>query len=199
MRADNRVELVGTVAAEPVFVYRMGLRAVYAIRVCVTRLSNVSDILPVYIWEEQRLPFVAVGQRVYIAGEMRSFSQYTAGKNKLILYVQAMRIVPCEQSDSNFVRLIGQIAQAPVLRRTPFGREICDVMLTVRRNAYKSEFLPIIVWGPVARRVAHLHAGETLRLDGRFQSREYEKRMPDGAIDPRTAYEVSCTHLHENL
>lgn len=122
-------------------------------------------------------------------------SENHSGRSKLILYTQAFRICPTEDEDVNNATLWGQIARAPIYRRTPFGREICDIMLSVRRNAYKNEFLPVIVWGPLSRSISRMSVGDSLRLCGRFQSREYEKQMPNGSVDLRIAYELSCTRV----
>jgi len=202
MSAQNSIELAGRIVSAPVFVYRQGMRGVYEISLAVTRLSGARDILPIYIWDEMLLPFVCPESRVLVRGELRSYSRVQGdaggcqgGRSKLILYAQAFRICPTEGEDANNAALWGQIARAPIHRRTPFGREICDVMLSVRRNAYKNEFLPVIVWGPLSRHVSRMCVGDSLRLCGRFQSREYEKQLPNGTVDLRTAYELSCTRV----
>ena len=192
----NTVELIGTIASEPVFVYRNKIRSYYTLQLAVNRLSPACDMLPVYLHEEHLLPFVERKQRVKVEGALRTYSQYEVDKKRLIVYVQAFRISPTDLPDANRICLQGSVAKLPILRRTPFGREICDILLLVRRNASKCDMVPVIVWNALAQRAANLRAGDPLCIEGRFQSREYEKRMPDGACELRVAYEVSCSLIH---
>ena len=195
MSQRSMVECVGTIVGEPVFAYRSNMHSFYSIKLAVCRLSSACDVLPVYLFEEQLFPFVACKQRVLISGELRSYSQVTGEKRRLIVYIQAYRICPTEHPDENRVCLQGYVVKPPILRRTPFGKEICDILLLVRRNANKSDTVPIIAWNTMARRTVHLCAGDTLCIEGRFQSREYEKRFPNGDCLIKTTYEVSCSDI----
>ena len=42
---------------------------------------------------------------------------------------------------------------------------------------------------------ASLQEGDKVQLVGRFQSRAYQKQLPDGNVVEKTAYEVSVGHL----
>jgi len=195
MSQHNTVELIGTVATDPIFVYRGKAGSYYSLQLTVNRLSSTCDKLPVYLREEQILPFVERRQRVCVTGELRTFSRIEDEKKRLIVYCQAHRIHPTELGDANRVCLQGSLIKMPTLRCTPFGREICDILLLVRRRAGKSEAVPIILWNALARRAARLVSGDPLCIEGRFQSRVYEKRLPGGDCEMRTAYEVSCSGI----
>ena len=91
----------------------------------------------------------------------------------------------------NRVTLQGIICKDPVYRRTPLGREICDVMLAVNRPYRRADYLPCILWGRCAQEVSAYPVGTPLLLTGRLQSREYIKLI-DGAAEQRTAYEISA-------
>ena len=91
--------------------------------------------------------------------------------------------------------MTGAICKPPSFRTTPFGREIADLMLAVNRSFGKSDYIPCIAWGRTARYASTLQVGDKLRIQGRFQSREYQKQMPDGAVISRIAYEVSISRL----
>lgn len=67
--------------------------------------------------------------------------------------------------------------QKPIYRKTPFGREISDILLAVNRAYNKSDYIPCIAWGRTARFCENLEVGTELRVTGRVQSREYEKNM----------------------
>ena len=79
----------------------------------------------------------------------------------------------------------------PTYRRTPLGREICDVMLAVPRAFHRADYLPCILWGRTAQEVAACQIRDRLSIHGRLQSRIYTKLTEDGAIE-RTAYELSA-------
>lgn len=39
--------------------------------------------------------------------------------------------------------------------------------------------------------------GDKIQINGRLQSREYEKQLEDGTVEQRTAYEVSVSAICE--
>ena len=86
------------------------------------------------------------------------------------------------------------LGKSPVFRRTPLGREICDLMLAVNRRYGRCDYLPCIAGGALAQRCAALSVGDRLSLEGRLQSRTY-KKVVDGREEERTAFEVSVMRL----
>ena len=82
-----------------------------------------------------------------------------------------------------------------MFRTTPFNREICDVLLAVNRQYNKSDYIPCIAWGRNARFVRSLPVGEHIRIIGRIQSRQYQKKLDDDVVVTRTAYEVSINKI----
>ena len=96
---------------------------------------------------------------------------------------------------SNEVTLTGYICKKPIYRKTPFGREIADVLLAVNRAYNKSDYIPCIAWGRNARFCENMQVGTELKIIGRVQSRAYEKKHEDGTIENRMAYEVSVGSL----
>ena len=69
--------------------------------------------------------------------------------------------------NANEIFLEGFVCKKPNYRKTPFGREIADVMLAVNRPYGKADYIPCIVWGRNARYVESLEVGECIRLYGR--------------------------------
>ena len=106
-------------------------------------------------------------------------------------------LVETAGEDVNIIELKGAICKPPVLRRTPLGRCICDMMLAVNRRYGRADYLPCIAWGQVAMVTGQLPVGSTLALEGRVQSRVYTKVL-DGVPQERTAYEVSIMRLQED-
>ena len=91
--------------------------------------------------------------------------------------------------------LIGYICKKPIYRKTPFGREISDILLAINRAYNKSDYIPCIAWGRNARFCENMEVGTEVKLIGRVQSRTYEKKFEDGTVETRVAYEVSIGNL----
>ena len=78
------------------------------------------------------------------------------------------------------------------------GREICDLMIAVNRMYNKSDYIPCIAWGRNATFAEKLDVGTKIYIEGRLQSREYKKKLDDGTMQLRRAYEVSVLRLEED-
>ena len=93
----------------------------------------------------------------------------------------------------NDATFIGYICKNPIYRKTPLGREIADALIAVNRSYKKSDYIPCILWGRNAKFCETLDVGSMVKLNGRIQSRKYEKKTENGEIIPMTAYEVSIS------
>ena len=96
---------------------------------------------------------------------------------------------------TNEVVLIGFVCKKPIYRQTPFGREIADLLLAVNRAYNKSDYIPTIAWGRNARFCQNIEVGAQVKIIGRVQSRQYEKKHEDGTVEAKIAYEVSVCSL----
>ncbi len=171
----------------------------YEFKVAVDRLSKVTDVVPVTVSERSLVgKTLKEGDLVKVCGEYRSYNKLVSDKSRLILHVFAKEIEVCESLEENLneVKLTGFLCKNPVYRKTPFDREICDILLAVNRpNYHKTDYVPCILWGRNARFMAEQNVGCKVELTGRIQSREYSKTSPDGQIEVKTAYEVSCQRI----
>lgn len=140
-----------------------------------------------------------VGKIVRISGQFRSYNRHEDNKNRLVLSVFARKF--SSELEENFVfnenciSLNGNICKLPVYRKTPQGREIAEIFLAVNRPYGKSDYIPCICWGRNARFASGLKVGTRLQIEGRIQSREYQKRISDDEYETRIAYEVSTSRL----
>ena len=153
---------------------------------------EVLDLLPV-IAEESLLNAADLsdGEMFTVAGQIRSHNIRSDGRRHLLIFVFANAIV-CEDGDPvNDVILEGPICREPTYRRTPLGREICDIMLAVPRAFKRADYLPCILWGRTAQEVSRCHIRDRIRICGRLQSRVYNKVTENGT-EERTAYEISA-------
>ena len=161
------------------------------------------DVIPLMISE--RLIDVTKdyrGMKIEVAGQFRSYNRHEGTKNKLVLsiFVRELRFLeddemPEEQSKSNQIFLDGYVCKPPIYRKTPLGREIADILVAVNRPYGKSDYIPCIAWGRNARFAGGLETGEHIQIQGRFQSREYAKKISDNEVETRTAYEVSVSKI----
>ncbi|MDE6182041.1 MAG: single-stranded DNA-binding protein, partial [Eubacteriales bacterium] len=118
-------------------------------------------------------------------------------KNHLILTIFAKDINLNLEIDKNpnQVMLNGFLCKPPIYRKTPFGREIADILLAVNRSYNKSDYIPCITWGRNAKFANNLEVGQNIIITGRMQSRNYQKKLENGEIIEKVAYEVSVSKL----
>ena len=207
---NNYLVLVGKITSEKVFSHEIYGESFYIFNVEIPRLSGTSDCIPITISERLISNFdLSIGKNVIIEGQFRSYNTYENQKSRLVLTVFAKDIKELEeetQTDedsegvreeriSNEVVLTGYICKKPIYRKTPFGREISDILLAVNRAYNKSDYIPCIAWGRNARFCENMEVGTEVKIVGRVQSRMYEKKHEDGTIEPRVAYEVSVGSL----
>ncbi len=199
--ANNVISLVGVIVSDFTFSHRVYGEGFYNFNIEVVRLSQVSDTLSVAISErlvdKNTLP---IGTQVHILGQIRSYNSFTEGdrRNKLILTVFVREIEKLDDMlnmNPNDVYLDGFICKPPVYRTTPFGREITDLLLAINRSYNKSDYIPCITWGRNARFAGKLAVGDNVKIYGRMQSRNYQKKYENGDVIDRVAYEVSVSKL----
>lgn len=198
---NNDVSITGLISSPITFSHSCHKVRFFKFIVDSIRLSNIVDSIPVIIPERLLDDFISIGNIVTIKGQYRSFNQRDSdGKRHLLLHISASEIKPamaCDNLDDNSINLIGYICKTPIYRETPLGRIISDVILSVPRSTGISDYIPCIFWGMNAVFVSLLDVGVNLSLNGRIQSREYTKRLSDGSIEKRTAYEVSVRVFEE--
>lgn len=188
----NQITLRGTLASVPQFSHENHGRKFYRFTLETPRLSGAVDLLPV-IAEETILNSADLsgGEMLTVTGQIRSHNIRTDGARHLLIFVFAGSLT-CEDGEPlNDVTVEGALCREPTYRRTPLGREICDVMLAVPRAFQRADYLPCILWGRTAQEAAACHTRDTIRICGRLQSRVYTKLTPDGP-EERTAYEISA-------
>ena len=196
---SNSIRLCGSCAGRPVYSHSSRGQDFFTFPLAVERLSGSVDLLNLILREEQldALELKNAG-KIRVTGELRSFNNRRGEGAKLVITVFVREIGFCDDADENLVRLRGTLCKPPQLRQTPLGREICDLMLAVNRPYGRSDYLPCICWGSLARRAALWEQGSRVRLEGRFQSREYRK-LTELGTQLRTAYEVSAAEIQEDL
>lgn len=194
----NRVYIEGIIISDLTFSHEMYGEGFYNIKVEVPRLSETSDNLPITVSERLLTDIdTSIGNKIKIEGQLRSYNKFIDGANRLILTIFAREIKPVEEisKSPNQIFLDGFICKAPVYRTTPFGREITDLLIAVNRPYNKSDYIPAIAWGRNARFSNLLEVGAHIRIWGRIQSRDYEKKISEENVIKKTAFEVSISKM----
>ena len=199
MENNNFISLQGKVDGDVEFSHRVLDEDFYKFMLNVSRLSGVVDSLPVTV-PERLLENVQLndGDAIALTGQLRSYNKYQENRTRLILTALAKSIetIDDENENPNNVMLNGYVCKIPTYRKTPFGREITDVIIAVNRAFNRSDYIPTICWGKNAVLCRDLPVGANVLIKGRLQSREYTKKLGED-FEIRTAYEVSVGEIEE--
>ena len=197
---NNTVTIAGKVVSDIEFSHEVYGEGFYSFLLEVPRLSDSSDTIPVTISERlitRQKP--EIGAIIEVEGQFRSYNSFNNETNRLILTVFARDITFLEDEtkikNPNQIYLNGYVCKRPVYRTTPFGREITDILLAVNRPYNKSDYIPCISWGRNARFSESLHVGDNIKVWGRIQSRTYQKKLDNGEVASKVAFEVSVSKM----
>ena len=191
-QSTNQITIRGSLVSLPEYSHENHGKRFFRFFLEVPRLSGAVDTLPV-VAEEAILNAMDLsgGDMLTVYGQIRSHNQRMDGRRRLLIFIFAASIV-CEDGEPiNECILEGPLCREPVYRRTPLGRQICDIMLAVPRTFRRADYLPCILWGKTAQLGSHCHTRQRLQICGRLQSRIYTKLTEDGPQE-RTAYEISA-------
>ncbi|NMA24734.1 MAG: single-stranded DNA-binding protein [Clostridiales bacterium] len=192
---NNVIELCGSIADKPRFSHIGGNDNYFTFPLDIERLSGYVDTVNIIVRQDmlEKLE-IEDCRRLAVIGELRSFNNKRGEGSRLIISVFAKEMYFTDEEDRNSASLTGAVCKKPNLRKTPMGRQICDIMLAVNRRYGRSDYLPCIAWGRLAERASELKVGDTISLEGRLQSRKYIKTV-GGVMTERTAFEVSIVTI----
>jgi len=194
-QTNNHALLRGFVMDTPVESHKVHGIQFYRFPLCVPRLSGREDILNVLIPAPLLLACpLTPNLHVEVTGEIRSFNNRSGVGNRLLITLFARTLTPTEEEFCNELSLNGVICKPPILRRTPLGRDICDILLAVNRKYRRADYLPCIAWGSLAVYCAQLQVGDPILINGRLQSRQYTKNLENQSIE-HTAFEISVMSM----
>ena len=141
----NRVQHCGTVDSAPALSHVNHGVSFYKFTLAVERLSGLADKLTV-IAAQPLLESAAIreGDTVTVRGQLRSFNNKSGQGSRLVISVFAHALEKGGDTPFNLIQLSGILCKPPVLRRTPLGREISDIILAVNRRYGRADYLPCI-------------------------------------------------------
>ena len=196
----NQIEVCGRFVQELRKSHETHGEKLFVGSIAVSRLSGVQDILSVTV-PGRLYGHVARLQdnAIRLKGELRSYTKTVDGKNRLTLTLYVQEADEASKDAQNDAQLSGFVCKKPIYRITPYGRELCDVMIAVNRLHSKSDYIPCIAWGGNAKLLSLYHVGDTISVSGRIQSREYEKVLDSGEKIKRTVQEVSIFKMDAEI
>lgn len=186
----NKITLSGMVASVPELSHEILGEKFYKFYLISRRTSRAEDELPCLV-SEILMKGIEADKKIKITGEIRT--RNTNGHLKISVFAQ--EVFPYDGQDKNIVDLRGFICKEPKYRITPLGRQITDFLVANNRKYGKSDYIPCITWGRNAVKVSDMPVGTELHIIGRLQSRKYQKQLPNGMRNTRTAYELSADRI----
>ena len=100
------------------------------------------------------------------------------------------------RNGDNHIYLNGFLCKPPYFRiKKTSGRHITDLLLAVNRPYGKSDYIPVLAWGRLADLTAGCQVGDRIAVNGRIQSRTYQKKRADGTVKTREVYEISGSRV----
>lgn len=190
---DNAVALIGIMVQElekVTSIYGQQYKG-YSTVIKTARKSGQEDEAVVFCPEDVQQ--ITAGTPVICYGKLQTFKNYKSGK--VLVYVLAeMFIAAGERYEAeNEVRLKGALGKGITYRQTPNGKHITDIKI-ITPNAIReggSCYVPAICWNRAADEVKDWAEGTQVEVEGRLQSRTYQKKTEDGETVALTCYEVS--------
>ena len=150
---NNKIYVAGVIAKTPVFNHQIYGESFYNVILEVQRLSKQTDMVPILI-SDHLLDIDLLKPKVMLEvnGQVRSYNNIDkADKKRLVvnIFAREAKIIESFKDIDNFndVFFDSFICKDPNFRVTPFGREICDLLVAVNRAYKKSDYIPCICWG----------------------------------------------------
>lgn len=198
----NKVQVTGRVVSELKEDHVYKKIKIYKFFISIPRLSGICDILPVMISEniikENKLE-IKEGINITIDGEYKSYDDMAGGKKRLILYIHANEIKNYISNEdiitNNKIILQGMVCSKGELRISRKGRRYVDILVKVD-SLNSTYYIPCIIWNWHKNKGRKLKLGETILLEGRIQSKIYEKKYESGESENKVAYEVSILRFN---
>ena len=138
------------------------------------------------------------GEQIALVGNIRSYSEKLETKNKVHLYVFTYFDKPENDSEEEVVwnsfEVDGRICKIDNIRTSVNGKQNIHFILAnniISKNTHQklNTYIPMVAFGDTAVEIAKLHVSDKIQVTGKLNSREYIKKLDDGTIETRMAYE----------
>ncbi len=207
---ENKITLIGAVkevGEKYSYENRNGrMDNFYQIEVETKRLSDKTDTISVVIPEQlwQIMPSgILEDDLVKIDGTIRARMHVDkiTQKSQLQVFVFATEVNHISADAYKYVEntneayLEGYVCRKPIHRLTKTGRLITELLIACNRKHNKSYYIPCLCWGTDAKAASMYQVGQLVALNGRLQSRDYNKYDEEGNKTTRTVHELSASSV----
>lgn len=194
----NEAKFVGTLVSDKWGRLYTKMNGYVTTHLEVKRQSNNIDIIPLKISSKvmDRENLVNLeGKEIYVEGKILTFNRQVGDHTKVIILVGVDHIseeVPEDLKTNNYVKLVGTLTKEPTFRQTPLKRYITELNLNNQTSYSLCSKIPCICWSKLAVNASDFKQGDKVEIVGRFQSRNYNKKLSDGTVISKVTYEVSA-------
>ncbi len=212
MSRNNTIGIVGEITAPPELIVDAAdwARKVYEVELTRTRPSGTEDT---YILQydgraagsKEMLERITEGAEIFCGGEIRSENVHDPkpeeNRVKVFIFAEMIAVNDPPVEDQNEVTICGNICKPPsgreTKRRTRKGRRVTVTRLVVAVNTPTGAYyVPCVCWNEQAEEADDLKVGDYVEIYGRFQSRNFKKRIQGRKLPYlSTSYEVSVVKL----
>lgn len=212
MSRNNTIGIVGKITAPPELIVDAAdwARKVYEVELTRTRPSGTEDT---YILQydgraagsKEMLERITEGAEIFCGGEIRSENVHDPkpeeNRVKVFIFAEMIAVNDPPVEDQNEVTICGNICKPPsgreTKRRTRKGRRVTVTRLVVAVNTPTGAYyVPCVCWNERAEKADDLKVGDYVEIYGRFQSRNFKKRIQGRKLPYlSTSYEVSVVRL----
>ena len=167
----------------------------------VERKSGKKDIVILQMPEEKLklMEEFKEGDPIFVSGEIRTHKYMGYDEKthcKVYVYVSRIYLTTNTTDLNNTIRVTGKLIKKETFRKSHYGKEITGAIISTKSNCgHRYAYVPVIFWGDLAEKIfLNYEVGDEIRIEGRFQSRDYIKRTKN-EIELRTAFEVSASRI----
>ena len=212
MSRNNTIGIVGEITALPELIVDAAdwARKVYEVELTRTRPSGTEDT---YILQydgraagsKEMLERITEGAEIFCGGEIRSENVHDPkpeeNRVKVFIFAEMIAVNDPPVEDQNEVTICGNICKPPsgreTKRRTRKGRRVTVTRLVVAVNTPTGAYyVPCVCWNEQVEKADDLKVGDYVEIYGRFQSRNFKKRIQGRKLPYlSTSYEVSVVKL----
>lgn len=137
---------------------------------------------------------------IKVEGEVRSYTNHHGGwqKRQIMLYTRYLQVMANDSEHQNHVHLDGNIYRVLEKRITPAtNRRLIIFSLNVKRDIepYWHDGIYCIAWGIGADMIESFGVGKNVKIEGRMNSRNFNKKHSDGTITSELTYEISVVTI----
>ena len=187
----NKLSVTGRVISVPEYSHT-SIRGIdiYKFKISLIRPSQKIDenVVTAPIHKTKNLK---VGDFVRVTGSLHTRNL----DSRLLVFIWADQILLTSEDDylicfPNNYPVEGYICKKGDVRETPAGRKILDFFIAIQYGTY-SCYIPCIAWENTCEHMSKIDIGTKVKVFGRLQSRDYQKKYDFGDVENRIAYEFS--------